>query len=79
MAGAGLEQDTRLMAIGSHAWQDIGRVIQVEKSITGVAILGEREKIDIKALKVACALPRGTRAPFAPSPAPHSAYSPLGH
>ena len=55
MAGAGLEQDTRLMAIGQHSWQDIGRVIQVEENIAGVARLGEGEKIDVIALKVACA------------------------
>jgi len=51
MAGAGLEQDTRLMAMGSHAWEDIGGAIQVEENIAGIAILGEGEKIDLKALK----------------------------
>jgi len=72
MAGAGLEQDTRLMAIGSHAWQDIGRVIQVEENIAGVAILGEGEKIDVKALKVACAQEAQYRSSQQLTNIPHS-------
>jgi hypothetical protein len=63
MPGAGLEQDTRLMAIGSHAWQDIGRVIQVEENIAGVTILGEGKKIDVKALNIACAQKTQYRSP----------------
>ena len=37
--------------MGSHAWEDIGGAIQVEENIAGIAILGEGEKIDVKALK----------------------------
>lgn len=56
VAGAGLVQDTRLMAIGAHARDDIGSgVIQVEQNITGIAMLGIRPEIDVKALKVTCA------------------------
>ena len=72
MAGAGLEQDTRLMAIGSHAWQGIGRVIQVEENIAGVARLGEGEKIDVKALKVACTQEAQYRSPQQLTNIPHS-------
>jgi hypothetical protein len=46
----------RLMAIGAHARDDIGSgVIQVEQNITGIAMLGIRPEIDVKALKVTCA------------------------
>jgi len=44
------------MAIGAHARDDIGSgVIQVEQNITGIAMLGIRPEIDVKALKVTCA------------------------
>ena len=55
MARTGLKHDTRLMAMGSHQPQHIsGGMIQVEENIAGVAILGVREKINVKALKIAC-------------------------
>jgi hypothetical protein len=64
MARAGLEHHTRLMAMGSHLGQHIGRgVIQVEENIAGVAILGVGEKIDVKALQVACAQEAHYRSP----------------
>ena len=48
MTEAGPEQDTRLMAIGSHAGQNIRRrVIQIEENIAGVAMLGIGQKINI--------------------------------
>ena len=72
MAGTGLEQDTRLMAIVLHAWQDIGRVIQVEENIAGVAMLREGEQIDVKALKVACAQEAQYRCPQQLTNIPHS-------
>ena len=73
MAGAGSEQDTRLMAIGSHVWQNTRRrVIQIEENISGVAILSEGEKIDVKALKVACAQEAQYRSPQQLTNIPHS-------
>src|SRR5215472_14225039 len=73
MARAGPEQDTRLMAIGSHARQNIRRrVIQIEENIAGVAILSEREKVDVKALKVACAQEAQYRSPQQLTNIPHS-------
>ena len=55
MARAGLKHDTRFMAMGSHPRQHIGcGMIQVEENIAGVAILGVREKINVKALEIAC-------------------------
>jgi hypothetical protein len=56
MARTSLEHYRRLMAMGSHQRQHIGSsVIQIEENVTGVAILGVGEKINIKALKIACA------------------------
>ena len=73
MARAGPEQDTRLMAIGSHARQNIRRrVIQIEENIAGVAILSEREKVDVKALKVACAQEAQYRSPQQQTNIPNS-------
>jgi len=73
MAGAGPKQDTRLMAIGSHAGQNIRcRVIQIEENIPGVAILSEGEKIDVKSLKVACAQKAQYRSPQQLTNIPHS-------
>jgi len=73
MAGAGLEQDTRLMAIGSHARQNIRpEVIQIEENIAGVTILSEGEKIDVKALKVACTQEAQYRSPQQLTNIPHS-------
>ena len=73
MARAGLEHHTRLMAVGSHPGQHIGRgVIQVEENIAGVAILGVGEKIDVKALKVACAQEAQYRSPHQLTNIPHS-------
>jgi len=73
MARASLQQHTRLMAIASHERKNLGSgVIQVEKNIASVAILGEREKIDIKALKVACAQEAQYRSPQQLTSLPHS-------
>ena len=73
MAGASAEQNTRLMAIGSHARQNIRReVIQIEENIAGVTILSEGEKIDVKALKVACAQEAQYRFPQQLANIPHS-------
>jgi len=73
MARAGLEHHTRLMAMGSHSGQHIGRgMIQVKENIAGVAILGIGEKIDVKALKVACAQEAQHRSPHQMSHIPHS-------
>lgn len=73
MARAGLEHHTRLMAMGSHLGQHIGRgVIQVEENIAGVAIFGVGKKIDVKALKVACAQEAQYRSPHQLANIPHS-------
>jgi hypothetical protein len=73
MARAGLEHHTRLMAMGSHPGQHIGRgVIQVEENIAGVAILGVGEKIDVKALKVASPQEAQYRSPHQLTNIPHS-------
>ena len=73
MAGAGAEHDTRLMAIGSHAWQNIRRgVIQIKQNIAGVTIPSKGEKIDIKALKVSCAQEAQYRSPQQLANIPHS-------
>ena len=73
MAGAGPKQDTRLMAIGSHAGQNICcRVIQIEENIPGVAILSEGEKINVKALKIACAQEAQYRSPQQQTNIPNS-------
>src|SRR5215469_1911274 len=56
MARASLQHHTRLMAIASHERKNLGSgVIQVEKNIAGVAMLGIRQKINIMTLQVACA------------------------
>jgi len=73
MARAGLEYHTRLMALGSHPRQHIGRgVIQVEENIAGVTILGIGEQIDVKALPVACAQEAQYRSPRQLIDIPHS-------
>ena len=73
MTRAGLEHHARLMATGSHPRQHIGPgVIQVKQNIAGVVILGEREKIDVKALKVACAQEAQYRSPQQLTSIPHS-------
>jgi len=56
VAWAGLKQDTRLMAIGAHARDDIDRgLVQVDQNIASIAMLGVRPEIDVKALKITCA------------------------
>jgi hypothetical protein len=56
MARASLQHHTRLMAIASHERKNLGSgVIQVEKNIAGVAMLGIRLEINIMTLQVACA------------------------
>ena len=73
MTRAGLEHHTRLMATGSHPRQHIGGgVIQVQQNIAGVVILGERDKIDVKALKVACAQEAQNRSPQQLTSIPHA-------
>lgn len=73
MTRAGLEHHTRLMATSSHPRQHIGRgVIEVEQNIAGVLILAEGEKIDVKALKVACAQEAQYRSPQQLTRIPHS-------
>ena len=73
MARASAEQDTRLMAIGSHARQNIRpEVIQIEENIAGVTILSEGEKIDVKTLKVACPQEAQYRSPQQVCTIPHS-------
>jgi hypothetical protein len=73
MARASAKQDTRLMAIGSHARQNIRRgVIQIEENIASVTILSEGEKINVKALKVACAQEAQYRSPQQLANIPHS-------
>jgi len=56
MARASLQHYTRLMAVASQERKNLGSgVIQVEKNIAGVAMLGIGQKINIMTLKVACA------------------------
>ena len=72
MTRAGLDHHTRLMATGSHPRQHIGGgVIQVKQNIAGIVILGKREKIDVKALKVACAQEAQYRSPQQLTCIPH--------
>ena len=70
---AGLKHHTRLMPISSHPRQHItGGLIQVQKNIAGVVILGEGEKINVKALKVACTQKAHYRSPQQLTNIPHS-------
>ena len=73
MARAGLEHHTRLMALSSHKRQHVGSgAIQVEKNIPCIAILGKGEKINVKALKIACAQEAQHRSPCQLTDIPHS-------
>jgi hypothetical protein len=73
MARASLEHHARLVATSSHKRQHIGSgVIQVEENIAGVAILSEGEKINVKALKIACAQEAQHRSPRQLPNIPHS-------
>jgi hypothetical protein len=59
--------------MGSHQRKDIrSGVVQVEKNIAGVAILGVGEKINVKSLKIACAQKAQHRSPRQLTHIPHS-------
>jgi hypothetical protein len=73
MARASLKHHTRLMPMGAHARQCIGRgVIQIEENITSIGIFGVGEQIDIKALKIACPQKAQYRSPRQLPQIPHS-------
>lgn len=56
MARARLQDHTRLMAMAAHERKNRGSgVIQVQKNIAGVAMLGIGQEINIMTLQVACA------------------------
>ena len=53
MARAALKHHTRLMAIGSHEWKDVGsRVIEVNENVAGIALIGIGQKIYVITLLV---------------------------
>jgi len=73
MARAGLQHHTRLMAMVSHARQYLGRsMVQVEENVAGVAIVGVRKQINIKAMQIACAQKVQHRCPHQLTHIPHS-------
>jgi hypothetical protein len=73
MARAGLQHHTRLMAMVSHKRQQLDRdMIQVEENVAGIAIVGVRKQINIKALKIACTQEAQYRSPYQLTPIPES-------
>src|SRR4029077_7453124 len=73
MARAALQHHTRLMAIGTHAGNDIGRgVIEVNQNVAGVALLGIGQKIDVITLLVTCAQKAHHRSTHQLTRIPHS-------
>ena len=73
MARAALQHHTRLMAIGTHAGNDIGSgVIEVNQNVTGVALLGIGQKIDVITLLVTCAQKAHHRSTHQLTCIPHS-------
>jgi len=73
MARAGLQHHTRLMAMVSHKRQHLDSdLIQVEENVAGIAIVGVRKQINIKALKIACTQEAQYRSPHQLAPIPQS-------